>query len=95
MIAWTIYLMFAGAVALIATPRAFARWVALLTTSAGLVITLITLFRTPVVDLASFRTLVRADWIPPLGMHYHLAIDGITLTLILVTAIVAVSAAFS
>jgi len=36
MIAWTIYITFAGAVLLLLLPRAFARWIALLATIAGL-----------------------------------------------------------
>src|SRR5205814_1522305 len=34
---------------------------------------------------------VRAPWVPALGMNYHLAVDGISLTLVLVTLITAVS----
>ena len=43
MIAWTIYITFAGAVLLLLLPRAFARWIALLTTIAGLALGLIAL----------------------------------------------------
>ena len=44
MIAWTIYLTFAGAVAILFLPRAFARWIALVTTLAAFGISLATLF---------------------------------------------------
>src|SRR5205807_986604 len=44
------------------------------------------------VDLAHFKTIVRLPWVPALGMNYHLALDGISLTLVLVTGIVAISA---
>ena len=44
------------------------------------------------VDLAHFTTIVRVPWVPALGMNYHLALDGISLTLVLVTGIVAISA---
>jgi NADH-quinone oxidoreductase subunit M len=91
MIAWTIYITFAGAVVTLALPRGFARWTALLTSVAGFVVGLIT-FAHPDVDLAHFTTIVRAPWIPALGMNYHLALDGISLVLILVTGIVAISA---
>ncbi|MGZ5019463.1 MAG: complex I subunit 4 family protein, partial [Chthoniobacterales bacterium] len=37
-------------------------------------------------------TIVRIPWVPALGMQFHLAVDGISLTLILVTAITAISA---
>src|SRR5207253_2348182 len=51
MIAWTIYATFAGALALLFLPRAFSRWIALLTTVAGFAISLIALFQTPIADL--------------------------------------------
>src|SRR5437870_7877423 len=91
MIAWTIYITFGGAVLLLLLPRTFARWSALLTTIAGLVLGLIALVRTPIADLAHFTTIVRAPWVPALGMNYHLAIDGVSLTMVLVTGISAVS----
>ena len=47
MIAWAIYITFAGAVLLLLLPRAFARWIALVTTIAGLALGLIALVRTP------------------------------------------------
>jgi NADH-quinone oxidoreductase subunit M len=91
MIAWTIYLTFAGAVLLLCFPRVLAKWIALVTTIAGLVIGLATFFRDDV-DLAHFTTIVRVAWFPALGMNYHLALDGISLVLVLVTGIAAVSA---
>ncbi|HJX97439.1 MAG TPA: proton-conducting transporter membrane subunit, partial [Chthoniobacterales bacterium] len=91
MIAWTIYLTFAGAILLLFLPRAFAKWAALATTGAGLGIGLATFFCDDV-DLAHFTTIVRAPWVPALGMNYHLALDGISLVLVLVTGIAAVSA---
>jgi NADH-quinone oxidoreductase subunit M len=91
MIAWTIYVTFAGAVILLITPRALARWIAFITTAAGLVISLVTFFCDKI-DLAHFTTIVRVPWVPMLGMNYHLAVDGISLTLALVTGITAVSA---
>jgi NADH-quinone oxidoreductase subunit M len=91
MIAWTIYLTFAGAVLVLFLPRGFAKWAALATTGAGLGISLATFFCDDV-DLAHFTTIVRVPWVPALGMNYHLAVDGISLVLVLVTGIVAVSA---
>jgi NADH-quinone oxidoreductase subunit M len=91
MIAWTIYITFAGAVMLLFMPRVLARWIALVTTVADFVVSLIAFFQTPIVDLAHFNTIVRVPWVPSLGMNYHLAVDGISLTMVLVTGIVAVS----
>ena len=90
MIAWTIYLTFAGAVVLLFLPRAFAKWIALVTTIAGFAISLATFFCHDV-DLSHFTTIVRAPWIPALGMNYQLALDGISLTLVLVTGLGAIS----
>src|SRR5437870_10691390 len=92
MIAWTIYITFAGAVLLLFLPRACARWIALLTTIGGFVLVLVVFCSTPVADLAHFTTIVRVPWVPALGMNYHLAIDGVSLTMVVVTAISALSA---
>jgi NADH-quinone oxidoreductase subunit M len=91
MIAWTIYVTFAGAILLLFFPRALARWIALLTTFAGLALGVIAFCKTPIADLAHFTTILSVPWVPALGMNYHLAIDGISLTMVLVTGISAVS----
>ena len=90
MIAWTIYVTFGGAVLLLLLPRAFSRWIALVTTLAGFAIGLAAFFVSDV-DLAHLTTIVRVPWVPALGMNYYLAIDGIGLTMLLVTGISAVS----
>jgi NADH-quinone oxidoreductase subunit M len=92
MIAWTIYLTFAGAILLLFLPRNWSRWLALFTTAAGLCVSLVALVQTPIVDLAHFNTIIRVPWVPMLAMDYHLAVDGISLTLALVTGLTAVSA---
>src|SRR5205814_1404055 len=91
MIAWTIYITFAGAVLLLLFPGVFARWITLLTTIAGLALGVVAFVRTSIADLAHFTTIVKVPWVPPLGMNYHLAIDGVSLTMVLVTGISAVS----
>jgi NADH-quinone oxidoreductase subunit M len=91
MIAWTIYVTLPGAVALLFMPRVFARWIALVTTGSGFAISLASFFCDEI-DPAHFTTIVRVPWVPMLGMNYHLAVDGISLTLALVTGITAVSA---
>ena len=90
MIAWTIYITFAGAVVLLFMPCIFARWIALATTATGLVVGLAAFFVNDV-DLAHFNTIVRIPWVPMLGMNYHLAVDGISLTMVLVTGLVAIA----
>jgi NADH-quinone oxidoreductase subunit M len=92
MIAWSIYITFGGAILLLFLPRACARWIALASTLGGFALGIAELWQTPIADLAEFRTIARIPWVPALGMNYHLAVDGISLTLVLVTGITAVSA---
>jgi len=90
MIAWTIYITFGAAAFLLLAPRTLARWVALLAALAGLAIGGREFFRAA--DFGTLTTIVRIPWLPMLGMEYHLAADGISLTLVLVTGLSAVSA---
>ena len=87
---WTIYLSFAGAaLALLGGARSAsaARWIALVTAIAG--------FGAALVGAASFvpgpglQTLVDHTWISELGIRYHLAVDGISLTLLVLTGLAA------
>lgn len=87
---FTIYVSFAGAViALAAGARSAsaARWVALLTAVAGWGIAL--LAATTFTPTAGLQTLADAPWIAELGIRYHLAADGISLTLVILTGLAA------
>ena len=90
MIAWTIYMTFAGAFGLLFMPQRFARWIALITALAGFTTSLLAFFDAH--DAGNFATIARVPWVPALGMEYHLAADGISLTLALVTGLTAISA---
>ena len=87
---WTIYLSLAGAVAVLAAGRRSAdaaRWLALATVLAGWGITV-----KAAVGFApapGWQTLVDLPWIPEFGVRYHLAADGISLTLVLLTGLAA------
>ena len=59
MIAWTIYITFAGALGLLFMPRFFARWIALATALAGFVTSLLAFF-----DAHDVRRLPRSSAIP-------------------------------
>jgi len=89
MLAWTIYLSFLGALACRLSPtKAMARVLALVTALAGFALSLITLARwTP----GELLTVTQVAWIPQLGLSYHLAADGISLTLLLLTGIAAMA----
>jgi NADH-quinone oxidoreductase subunit M len=91
MLAWTIYLSFAGAFAEAVLPKsrpAVARGLALLFAIAGLMIA-----------IAGFVTGARhgrfvitdVPWVPAMGIRYTLAVDGISLVLLLLTGLAAVA----
>ena len=90
MLAWTIYISFFGVVLSTLLPRdnaRAARIVALLTALGGLAIALVGALK----GGADVNTICDVDWVPSLGIHYHLAADGISLTLVLLTGVAAVA----
>jgi NADH-quinone oxidoreductase subunit M len=88
MLAWTIYLSFIGAIAVTFLPAKLSRFIALLSTLAGLVIGILAIAPNRSGQLI---TITQAAWIPHLGIEYHLAADGISLVLVLLTGIAAVA----
>lgn len=91
MLAWTIYISFAGVLALMLLPKgnaALARKVALLFALLGLGVGVagFTQF-----EVGKIMTVSDVAWIPSLGINYHLAADGISLTLVLLTGLAAVA----
>ena len=97
MLAWTIYISFFGVLVLMLLPKGnvrAARTVALLSALAGLAVALaaiaVQLQKTPE-QLTKIDTVTRVAWIPSLGIEYHLAADGISLTLLLLTGLAAVT----
>jgi len=87
---YTIYLSFAGAALSLAAGKrsaAAARAVALLTAVVCTGISLVAAFEfTPA---AGLQTLVDVPWIASPAIHYHLAVDGISMTLIVLTGLAA------
>ena len=91
MLAWTIYISFLGALALLLLPKGNAssvRVLALLTAVAGFAITVTAFMQHRTGEMV---TITRVPWIPSLGIEYHLAADGISLTLLLLTGIIAIT----
>lgn len=89
MLAWTVYISFAAAFLLMLLPRGnvrAARVVALTGAVIGFGISVVGTLRSS----AEIETICRIPWIPALGIEYHLAADGISLTLVLLTGIAAV-----
>jgi NADH-quinone oxidoreductase subunit M len=92
MLAWTIYLSFAGALVEALLPRSsarLARWFALAVAVAGLAVAAVGFFAA-----AGQGRLVLVDlpWVPAMGIHFLLAADGISRVLVLLTGLAAVSA---
>ncbi len=87
MLAWTIYISFIGALAARLSPsKTMAKGLALLSALAGLAIGLMTLRHWVPGELL---TVTRIPWVPQLGLEYHLAADGISLVLVLLTGLAA------
>jgi NADH-quinone oxidoreductase subunit M len=90
-LAWTIYVSFAGAAVLLFLPRTnaqLARAVGLFTALAGFVCALAGAVR---FEPGTIQTVTRAAWIPSLGIEYYLAVDGISVTLVLLTGLAAIA----
>jgi len=91
MLAWTIYISFFGALLLLLLPKgaaAFARWFALLAAVAGFAIALAAFLQQ---RSGGLQTIARVPWMPSLGIEYHLAADGISLSLVLLTGVIAIT----
>jgi NADH-quinone oxidoreductase subunit M len=91
MLAFTIYISFLGAAILLMLPKGSvvaARILALLTASAGFVIALAAFLTHRTGEM---QTITLIQWIPSLGIEYHLAADGISHSLVLLTGIIAIT----
>lgn len=89
---WTIYLSFIGAalVALVPSEKlVLARVTALLTAVLGLLVTLVAIAQGHAT--ATLNDVVNIPWISAIGARYHLAADGISVTLLLLTGIAAIA----
>ncbi|HEX7861158.1 MAG TPA: NADH-quinone oxidoreductase subunit M [Verrucomicrobiae bacterium] len=91
MLAWTIYISFIGAVTAWLAGRerpGVARVIALASSLASLAIAI---FGTLAINPSEVTEIVHTEWIPPLGISYFLAADGISCTLIILTGLAAVA----
>jgi NADH-quinone oxidoreductase subunit M len=91
MLAWTIYLSFAGALIEAVLPKGkagLARWFALTIAVLGLLHAV----GGYVQGFGQGRvTIIDAQWVPAMGIHYLLAADGISRVLVLLTGLAAVA----
>jgi NADH-quinone oxidoreductase subunit M len=90
MLAWTIYISFLGVLVLLLPKVGLraARIIAMLTAMGGLAVTVVGFAQQPT---GAMVTVARVPWVPSLGIEYHLAADGISMTLLLLTGIVAIT----
>lgn len=95
MLAWTIYLSFAGALLQALLPKdrpALARWLALAVAVTGLVLAVLGFFACT----GHLRTVIAdVPWVPAMGIRFTLAADGISQVLVLLTGLAAVAACCS
>jgi NADH-quinone oxidoreductase subunit M len=91
MLAWTIYISFLGAVVSLLLPSRKATWIrmfALITTGATCAIAVVAFAQNRTGEMI---TVAQVPWIPTLGIEYHLAADGISLSMILLTGIIGIT----
>jgi NADH-quinone oxidoreductase subunit M len=90
MLAWTVYISFLGVLVLMLLPKgnaSAARKVAMLSAVAGLLVAISGFVR---FKAGEILTVAKCPWVPSLGIEYHLAADGVSLTLVLLTGLAAV-----
>ena len=91
-LAWTIYISFIGAALVALVPGeklVLARVTALATAVLGFVVTLLAVAQGQAT--ATLNDVVNVPWISAIGARYHLAADGISITLLLLTGIAAIA----
>ncbi len=91
MLAWTIYVSFLGVLALMMLPRQSAQAARLLALAVALAGLGLACAGAACFHPGEIQTIVRVPWIRTLGIEYHLAADGISITLVLLTGIAAVA----
>ncbi|HXJ60148.1 MAG TPA: NADH-quinone oxidoreductase subunit M [Verrucomicrobiae bacterium] len=92
MFAWTIYLSFSGVACLMALKPEdvrSARLVAMVTSVGGLLVALVGAGQFN--PGAGLTTVAKVPWVSALGLEYHLAVDGISVTLVVLTGLAAVA----
>ena len=89
MLAWTIYISFIGVAALMLLPVRYARAARGMAMSAAL-LSLVIGMMAVFARQGGMQTVIKAPWIPALGIEYFLGADGISLTLVLLTGLAAV-----
>ena len=90
MLAWTVYISFFGVLVLMLLPKTAvreARAVGFFSALGGLLVALVGFLD---FKAGEILTIAKCSWVPSLGLEYHLAADGVSLTLVLLTGLAAV-----
>ena len=93
MLAWTIYISFIGAAVLMLLPGdkpSLARRLGLLTALGGMIAGCLGVSQFSKGTPGRLDEIVNLPWIADLHIHYHLAVDGVSAVLVLLTGIAAV-----
>ena len=88
-----VFLPIVGALLILAIPRKneeALKWTALITTLVTAALAVVAVFRFDYDSAAQFQFDVNLDWIPAIGARYHIGIDGISLPLLVLSAVVVV-----
>jgi NADH-quinone oxidoreductase subunit M len=91
MLAWTIYSSFLGVLVLMLLPQGNARTARAVALAAALVSFVFAFAGYLQFQAGQVVTVARLPWVPSLGIEYHLAADGVSLTLVLLTALASVT----
>ena len=90
MLAWTVYISFLGVLVLMLLPKTAvreARAVGFFSALGGLLVALVGFID---FKAGEILTISKCPWVPSLGIEYHLAADGVSMTLLLLTGLAAV-----
>jgi len=90
MLAWTVYISFLGVLVLMLLPKTAvreARAIGFASALGGLLVALLGFIE---FKAGEILTISKCPWVPSLGIEYHLAADGVSLTLVLLTGLAAV-----
>jgi len=90
MLAWTIYISFLGALALLLLPSRRAAWARILALVTSLVTFALTLAAFIQHRSGEMFTVASLPWIPSMGIQFILKADGISLTLLLLTGVIGI-----
>jgi len=77
----------AAVLALVPLPDRAARWIGLVVTTATLVVAAVTTARFDFGATSRFTDVVDVRWLPAIGVRFHLGVDGISLPLVVLTAL--------